>query len=151
MPAGGAHKGAWGAHERPSDHAADSVVAPHDVARLGAQCVQPGLIEHIVVRCDLHHRVGRGVEDQFPGAQVVLAIVLEHLGAAVGPVAAEARTCRVLELRHHLVRETVGVGRKRDLRNHTHQLPVPGDGFLARAERRQAPIEHRIRDRRNAA
>ena len=76
--------------EGAGDHAPHLVLAVHQLARLLAHLVEAGLVEHVHVGGDLQHRVGRRVEDQLAGLEVMLAEVLDHLGAAVGAVAAEA-------------------------------------------------------------
>ena len=99
--------------ERPGDHAADRVLAGHHLARRLADRVELGLREHVDVHRELEHRVGRGVEDQLAGLQVVRPEVLDHLRAAVGPVAAEAVTGRLLEPLDDVRRKALRVGRQR--------------------------------------
>ena len=98
--------------------------------------------EDVVVGGDLQHRVGRRVEDQLAGAQVMLGPeLLDDLGAAGGLVAAEAQARGLLDGGDDLGREAVGVGRQRRRRHHAHELPVAGGRVLAGAERMQAPVD----------
>jgi hypothetical protein len=129
------------AFEGARDHPPDGVLAGHHLARRFADRVQPGLVEHVDVRRDLEDRVGRRVEDQLAGLEVVAPVVLDHLGAAVGAVAAEAVPRHAFERLHHLGRKAVRVGRQRMVRHHPHQLPVAGGRLLARPERVQAAVD----------
>ena len=136
--------------ERSRDHPAHGVLAGHHLASGLARRQQPGLGEDVHVRGELEHRVRRGVEDQLAGRKVVLAEVLDHLGAAVGAVAAEAQAGGLLEPLDHIGWEALRIGRERVLGHHAHQLPVAGGGFLSRPERMKASVDHRIRCRRHA-
>ena len=94
------------APERARDHAPDGVLAAHDLARGLAGGVQLGLRHLVLVRGDLQHRVGRRVDDQVARAQVLLAEVVDHGGAGVGPVAEHAAAGRVAQLVDHVVAGT---------------------------------------------
>ena len=139
--AGGALERARLAAERARDDAADGVLAAHDLARRLAGRVELGGRHLVDVRGDLEHRVGRGVDDQVAGREVLLAVVLDRVGAAVGLVEQDAAAGRVDQLVEDLVGEAVGVGPQRHRRDDAHQLPVAGDRVLARAERVQAAVE----------
>ena len=99
---------------------------------------------------DLQDRVRRGVEDQFTGPQVVLAVLVEHSGPTEGPVAAEALPRRLLERRHHTGREALGVGGQRPFDPDAHELPVPGGGLLAGPHGADPAVQNRRRRRRHA-
>src|SRR3546814_9927242 len=64
--------GRIGADERPCDDAADAVFV-HILARDLAQAVQAFQPERLLVRGDLQHRIGRGVEDRLAAADVLHA------------------------------------------------------------------------------
>jgi hypothetical protein len=130
--------------ERARDHPAHGVLAGHHLTRGLARRVELRLREHVDVRRELKHRVGRRVEDDLAGLEVVRAPVLDDLGAAVGLVAAEAQAGRLLDPLDHLGREAVRIGRQRMIRDHAHQLPVPGGRLLAGTERMEAAMDHRV-------
>ena len=136
--------------ERARDHAAHRVLAGHHLARALARHEQVGLAQHVHVRGELEHGVGRRVEDHLTGGEVMRAEVLDHLGPAVRAVAAEAQTGGLLEPLDHVRREALRIGGKRVLRHHAHHLPVPGGGLLAGTERMQPPVDHRIGRRGHA-
>ena len=138
------------AAERPRDHAADGVLARHDLARGGAGRIELGGRDLVDVRGDLQHRVRRGVDDQVAGREVLRAEVVDHRGAAVGPVAQDAAAGAVDQLVEDLVREAVRVRAQRARRDDAHQLPVAGDRVLARPERVQPPVDDAVRRRRHA-
>jgi hypothetical protein len=102
------------------------------------------------VRGDLEHRVGRRVDDQLAGRHVRGPEVIDHGGAAVRAVAEDAAPGGVAQCIQHVGREAVGIRAQRDRRDDAHQLPVPGDRVLARAERMQAAVEHALRRRGDA-
>ncbi len=116
----------------------------------GADRVQLVGRDHVLVRGDLQHRVGRRVDDQVAGGHVLAAEVVDHRRAAVGAVAEDAAAGGVAQRVEHLGREAVGIRAQRDRRDDAHQLPVPGDRVLARAERVQAAVEHALRRGRDA-
>jgi hypothetical protein len=72
---------------------------------------------------------------------VLLAVVLDRVGAAVRLVEQDPAAGRVDQLIEDLVGEAVGVGPQRHRRDDPHQLPVAGDRVLAGAERVQAAVE----------
>jgi hypothetical protein len=109
----------------------------------GARRVQVLQRDAVDVRGELEHRVLRRVEDQLPGAQVLLAERVDH-GDPVGRgVAQEAVPGHALQLRDGLCGEAVGVGRRRDVGRDAHELPVPGGRVLAEPLRRQPAVDHR--------
>ena len=138
------------APERARDHAADGVLALHDLARDGAGGVELGGRALVDVRGDLQHRVGGRVDDQVAGLQVLLAEVVDHRGAAVGLVAEHAAAGAVDQLLDDLLGEAVGIGAQGDRRDRPHQLPVAGDRVLARALRVQAAVDDGIGRGRDA-
>jgi hypothetical protein len=138
------------AAERPGDHPPDGVLAGHDLARGEADRVQLGRGDLVHVSGDLQHRVGRRVDDQVAGGQMALAELLDHRGAAVGPVAQHAAPAGVVDLVDDVRRKALRVGPQRHRRDDAHQLPVAGDRVLARAERVQPAVEHPLGRRRHA-
>ena len=74
--------------------------SPDMISRAAAQAAYSSAGGHLVdVRGDLQHRVGRRVDDQVAGREVLLAEVVDHRGAAVGPVAEDAAAGGVDQLR----------------------------------------------------
>jgi hypothetical protein len=59
---------------------------------------------------DLQHRVGRRVDDQVAGLEVLLAEVVDDLGAAVGAVAEHPAAGAVDQLVEDVAGEALGVG-----------------------------------------
>ena len=93
---------------------------------------------------DLEHRVGRRVEDQFPGLHMPGPQVLDDFGAGCGVVAEEPVSGFLFDsldqrLRESLLRER-GVG---SLRHDSCDLPVARCGILACAGFGQTPKAHR--------
>jgi hypothetical protein len=146
----GAAEGSRLALERPRDHPADRVLAGHRLARGHAGGDQVLLAEHVAVRGELEHRVRGGVEDDLAGLQVMRAPLLDDLGAARRRIAAEAQAGDALEGRHDVGWEAVRVRRQRGGGHDAHELPVPGRRLLARPERVQPAVDHRMLGRRYA-
>ena len=119
------------ADERAGDDAADGVLAGEDLARGPAGVVQLLERDRLLVRRDLEDGVGRRVDDPLAGLLVLLAELLDHLGAGRGLVAEHAAARAVHERVDHLVGEPVRVGRERHRGDDAHQLPVPCRGVLA--------------------
>ena len=121
------------ADERPRDHAADRVLAREDLARLPAALVQLLERDRLLVRGDLEDGVRRRVDDPLARLLVLLAELLDDLGARRRLVAEHAARRRVHERVDDVVREAVRVRRQGLRRDDAHHLPV--------AERRVLPFE----------
>ena len=119
------------ADERPRDHAPDRVLAGQDLAGDLARLVELLERDRLLVRGDLEDRVGRGVDDPFARALVLLAELLDDLRPGRGLVAEDAASGAVHERVDDVVREAVRVRRHRLRRDDAHQLPVPGRRVLA--------------------
>ena len=131
VPVRRAHVVARLAGEGPRDHAPDGVLAGQDLARVPAALVQLLERDRVLVRGDLEDGVGRRVDDPLARALVLLAELLDDLGAGGGLVAEHAAARAVHERVDHVVREAVRVGRERLRRDDPHHLPVPRRGVLA--------------------
>ncbi len=119
------------AGERTCDDAADRVRPREDAARDLAGRVQLVERDRLLVRGDLEHRVGGGVDDPLARLLVLLAELLDDVRPRRGLVADHAPAGLVGELLDHLEREAVRVGRHRLGRDDAHELPVAGRRVLA--------------------
>ena len=125
------------AHEGARDHARDAVVVDQ-LARNRAQRVQALEPEALLVRGDLEHAVGRGVDDGLAGAHVGLAQLGDDLragGVAVAQHAGQRRAPnQFFEQRRWKARlalaEVAPVEANRDAR----ELPVAARRVLAAAQ-----------------
>src|SRR5207244_565630 len=72
----------------------------------------------LLVRGDLEDRVRRGVDDPLPCPLVLLAELLDDLGARRGPVTEHAAAGLIHERIDHVVAEAVRGGRERLRRQH---------------------------------
>ena len=133
------------AGERPRDHAADCVLAGEDLARDLARLVELVERHRLLVRRDLEDGVGRRVDDPLAGLLVLLAELLDDLGARRGLVAEHAAPGAVHERVDDVVREPVRIRRERLRGDDAHQLPVAGGRVLA-----LRPLEEPARDRRRS-
>ena len=131
MPVGGALVVARRAEEGACDDAADRVLAGEDLARHAAPRVQLLERDRLLVRGDLEDGVGGRVDDPLARPLVLLAVLLDHLGAGRGLVAEDAAPRAVRERVDHLVRKPVRIGREGDGRDDAHQLPVARGRVLA--------------------
>ena len=119
------------AEEGSRDDAADGVLSRQDLARRAAARVQLLERDRLLVRGDLEDGVGRRVDDPLARLLVLLAVLLDHLGAGSGLVAEDAAAGAVHERVDHLVREPVRIRREGDGGDDAHQLPVTGGRVLA--------------------
>ena len=103
------------------------------------------------MRGDLEDRVGGGVDDPLAGLLVLLAVLLDHLGARGRLVAENAAAGAVHERVDHLVREAVWVGRESHGRDNPHQLPVTCCRVLALGALEQPSGDRRRAGLRRAA
>ena len=139
------------AGEGPRDHAADRVLAGQDLARDPAALVELLERDRLLVRGDLEDGVGRRVDDPLARLLVLLAELLDDVGAGRGLVAEHAAAGPVHERVDHVVREAVRVGRHRRRRDDAHQLPVAGRRVLALRALEQPPGDRRRPRLRRAA
>ena len=86
-----------------------------------------------LVRSDLEHTVGGGVDDECAGFHVLLAVVADDVGAGIGLVAQNLIAGFGGERIQQLLRETVREGGQRLRADHTGDLPVADGGILAHA------------------
>ena len=120
-----------GAHVGARDDAGHAVVAGEDLAGDAAVLVELLHGHEVLVGGDLEHAVGRGVDDEVAGLELLLAIVLDDLGARVGLVAKHAAPGLALELLDDLGWKAVGVGGEALGRDDARHLPVAHGGVLA--------------------
>src|SRR5579862_6879498 len=92
------------ADERPRDHAADGVLAGEDLARDAAALVQLFEGDRLLVRGDLEDGVGGRVDDPLARLLMLLAELLDDLGAGGGLVAEDTAARAV----HERVDDVVG-------------------------------------------
>ena len=128
----GAHKRAGIADKRARDDAADAVFALQDAARDAADVPQLRRRHDGLVRSDLKDAVGRGVDDQLAGADVLRPQPLDDLRAGSDAVADRAHARLALKFVDHFLGKAVWIGRKGLLKRQARQLPVAGRGVLAR-------------------
>ena len=124
-------------HERPGDHPADAELEARDLVADAAPAVQLLGRDEVLVGRDLEDAVARRVEDRRAGAEVLLAQLLQDLGARGRLVAQDGAADPLLERLHDLGREAAGVDLERRRGHDAGHLPVPGGGVLARA-----PLRH---------
>ena len=137
--------------ERAGDDTPDGVLAGEDLARRAAGVVELLERDRLLVRSDLEDRVRRRVDDPLARLLVLLAVLLDHLGARRRLVAEDAAPGAVHERVDHVVGEAVRVRRERHRRDDAHQLPVPRRRVLAlRALEQPAGDGRRARLRRAA-
>ena len=131
------------ADERPGDDTADGVLAREDLAGLAAPFVQLLERDRLLVRCDLEDRVRGRVDDPLAGLLVLLAELLDDLGARGRPVTEYAARGSVHERVDDVVRKTVRVRREGLRRDNAHHLPVPEGRVLALRALEQAARDGR--------
>ena len=131
--------------ERARDDAAHSVVAGQDLAGDLAPFVELLERDRVDVRGDLEDRVRGRVDDPLARALMLLAELLDDLGARRRLVTEHSATRAVHERVDHLEREPVRVGRQRLGRDDPHQLPVTRGRVLP-----FRPLDESARDRRCA-
>ena len=107
---------------------------PGDLAVL----IQLSHRHNLLMSGHLEHAVGRGIHNQRAGAHMLLAVVLEHLGAGVGGVADHLAAGTLFKLLDDFRRKAVGIGGQSTLALHTRNLPVADGGVLAVAGLLQA-------------
>ncbi len=93
------------ADERPGDDAPDGVLAREDLARRAATVVELLERDRLLVRGDLEDGVGRRVDDPLSRSLVLLAELLDDLGARSRLVAEHSAGGAVHERVDHVVRE----------------------------------------------
>jgi len=115
-------------------------VAPgHDAARHFAESVQFLERDHVGVGGDLKHTVRGRIHDGRTGGQMLVAQFGDDLRTRSRLVAQCLPSGRSLEAVDNFRGEALGVGGERRRCNHSHVLPVPGGGVLARRQLRQDP------------
>ena len=134
MAVGGALEvGGAGPHKGARDHTAHRMGAGEHPAGDLAVAVQLLHRHNGLVGRDLEYAVGAGVDDQSAGAQMLLAVVADDVGAGVGQVADDLAPGETLKFFDHLGRESVRIGGQRLGAHHTGDLPVADGGVLAAA------------------
>ncbi len=98
------------AKERPGDDAADGMLAVEDFAGAAAGGVEFLDGHDILMGRHLKHAVGRGVDDQVAGFEMLRAEFLDHLRAGGGPVGQDAAAGPTLEFVDDVRRKSMGVG-----------------------------------------
>ena len=96
------------AEEGARDDTADGVLARQDLPRRAAARVQLVERDRLLVRSDLEDGVGRGVDDPLARPLVLLAELLDNLGAGGGLVAEDPAAGALHEPVDHLVRKPYG-------------------------------------------
>ena len=84
----------------------------------------------VLVRGDLKHAVGRGVDDRLARAHVFGAEVVDDFRARRGVIAKRAAADALLERVDQLLREPVREHGKRAIEHDAHHLPVSRDRVL---------------------
>jgi hypothetical protein len=117
--------------ERPRDDAADPVGVAQPPRR-GADRVQLGNRDHVLVRGDLEDRIRRRVQDHVARVDVLGPELLDDLGATCRNVPEHSPPGRARERLDQFEWEAgVREGRERLRQHDAHHLPVPGRGVLA--------------------
>src|SRR5438105_2121189 len=91
-----------------------------------ARTIQLSERNHMLVRRNLKHRIGRRVNDPPAGADVLVAKTLNDVRSTTYDVANHAASCVAREIVDHLLRETIWKSRKRLLEMNPGDLPVTG-------------------------
>jgi hypothetical protein len=125
------------------DHAPDRVLPGQDLPRDLAAAVELVERDRVDVRGDLEDGICRGVDDPLPGSLMLLAELLDDLGAGRRLVPQHSAARSMHERIEHLEGETVPVGWKGLGRDHPHQLPVARRRVLALGSLEQAPGDGR--------
>ena len=112
------------------DHAPDRVLPGEDLASRARGLIQLLERNRLLVRGDLEDGVGRRVDDPLARPLVLLAQLLDDLGAGRSLVAEHAAAGLVHERVDHVVRKAVRIGGHRLRGHHPHQLPVAGRRVL---------------------
>ena len=120
------------ADERARDHPPDAHALDDELVGDAADAVLLLDRNHILVREDLEHAVGRGVDDRRAGAHVLGAEAVHDLRARPDQIANRATTDAPLELGDHLGGEPAGKRGKRALEHDPHHFPVAGHRILPR-------------------
>ena len=128
------------AHERAGNDAAHAVFAGQQLPRLCADLVQLFHRDDGLVRSDLEHTVGGGVDDECAGFHVLLAVVADDVGAGIGLVAQNLIAGFGGERIQQLLRETVREGGQRFGTQQTRDFPVADGRILAGTGFTQAGI-----------
>src|SRR2546423_2337029 len=80
----------------------------------------------MLVRRNLNHRIGGGVNAPPAGADVLVSKTLNDVRSTTYDVANHAASCVACEIVDHLLRETIWKSRKRPLEMNPGDLPVTG-------------------------
>ena len=87
--------------------------------------------DHRFVGRYLKYGVRRRIDDQCSGAQVFFAVIPQHLGPGIRPVAQNTAAGDMLKFPNDFGREAVGVGGQRRGALHPGNLPVADGGVLS--------------------
>ena len=120
------------ADEGARDDAADAVLAAQDLAGDAAVFIELLQGNDILVRRDLEHGVGRGVDDQVASFHMLRAVFLDDLGARPRCISQHAASRGLAEGLQNLLGEAVRVGRQGIFRDQAGDLPMADGGILAR-------------------
>ena len=85
----------------------------------------------ILVGRNLEHGIGGGVDDQVPGADVLVAVDVDDLGAAPGRIGQHTPAGGRPEGSQHLLGKALGVGGQGLLGDDARNFPVADGGVLA--------------------
>ena len=119
------------AHEGTGNDTAHAVFTLKQIPSRLAMAVQLLHGHNRFMGSDLEHAVGRGVDDQLAGGDVLLAVVLDDLGAGIGQITQRAPPGSSFKLCHDLPGEALGISGHSLLGDHARQLPVPHGGILS--------------------
>ena len=115
---------------RARDDAGNAMLAREDLPRDAAVLVELLGRHHVLVGRNLEDAVGRGVDNELAGLELLATVVLNDLRAGIGLVAEHPTARLARELVQHLLGEAVGVRWEALGRDDARHLPVPHRGVL---------------------
>ena len=86
---------------------------------------------YILMGGDLKYRVGRCINDQSAGTQMLLSVVPDDICTGVYLIAQRSSPCPLLKFIYYTPRKSVGISRKRLFSDQSCYLPMTCSGILA--------------------
>ena len=125
--------------KRARDYTAHTVLAHQHFAGHAAVFIQLLYGNDGFVRGDLKYGIGRGVNDERAGAQMLFSVILQYLGAGVGAIAQHTAAGAPFECADQGLGKAVRIGGQRRGAFKAGDLPVTDGGVFAHGALAQTP------------